>query len=105
MRSTDNLTKSVEHSPEIKAFIQEHGYLFWWIREEAKERISLNLLVEAVLHYGDAPDIRRMFDLIGIEKAAEIFKEQISRTRVPYPRRTVHFFNLYFQRHVPGYSG
>jgi hypothetical protein len=94
----------VLHTQEIKEYIREHGYLFWWIQDDAKERISLNLLVEAILHYGDGRDVRNLFELIGIERVAEIFQEQVSRRRIPYPKRTVHFFDLYFKKHVPSYS-
>jgi len=100
----ENNRDTEANSPEIRAFIRAHDYLFWWIRDEAKENISLNLLVESVLHYGDIRDIRGLFELIGIGRTADIFREQISRKRVPYPARTVHFFKLYFRKHAPGYS-
>jgi hypothetical protein len=92
-----------EHGPEMRAFIGRHSGLFWWIREDAKERLSLNMVVEAVLHYGDTGDVRELFQIAGIEKVAAVFREQISRIRNPYPKRTAHYFNLYFERHAPGY--
>jgi hypothetical protein len=41
-----------EHSEEIKQFIRGHSSLFWYIKPEAKERISLEFLVETILNYG-----------------------------------------------------
>jgi hypothetical protein len=40
------------NSPEIKKFIREKSYLFWWIPEEKKVDISSNSLVEAILYLG-----------------------------------------------------
>jgi len=84
------------NSNEIKAFINDHGALFWYIPEHAKENISLNLLVETILQYGDIPDVKRLFELIGIEKVAAIFNQQISQRRCNYKPRTIHYFKLYF---------
>ena len=91
-----------EHSEEIKKFIKEHSNLFWYVKEEAKERISIEFLVETILSYGNGNDVRRLFELIGVERAAEIFYKQISRKRINYRPRTMHFFKLYFDRHVQG---
>jgi hypothetical protein len=89
-----------EHREEIKKFIKEHSSLFWYIKEDAKERISLEFLVETILCFGNGNDIKRLFQLLGTDKVAEIFYEQISRRRVNYRPRTRHFFKLYFDRHV-----
>ncbi len=91
-----------EHSEEIKKFIKEHSSLFWYVKEDAKERISIEFLVETILSYGNGNDVRRLFELIGVERAAEIFYKQISRKRINYRPRTMHFFKLYFDRHVQG---
>jgi hypothetical protein len=88
------------NKPEIKEFIKEYSYLFWWIKPEEQEHISLNLLTEAILHYGDLHDINRLFELIGIQTVAEIFSRQISGMRTNYPSETVNFFTLYFQKHA-----
>jgi hypothetical protein len=89
-----------KHSPELRAFIKEHSCLWWWVPEEKKENLSLNSVVEAILNYGNIKDIKRLFDLIGMEKTAEIFFKQISGMRPNYGKRTINFFKLYFQRHV-----
>ena len=88
------------NSPEFKAFIKEHSSLFWYIREDAKENISFNLLVETILQYGDIPDVKRLFELIGINQASAIFFEQISKRRCNYQPRTIHYFKTYFEKNV-----
>jgi hypothetical protein len=47
-----------EHSEEIKQFIRDHSSLFWYIKPEAKERISLEFLVETILSFGNSRDVR-----------------------------------------------
>ena len=66
-------TNQSELRPEIQAFIQEHGYLWWWMPEEKKKRLR---------------------------RVSEIFFQQISGRRTNYHKLTIHFFKLYFQRHV-----
>jgi len=88
------------NTPELKQFIRKNSNLFWYIPDEKKEDISLNLLVETILNYGDEKSIKKLFDLLGIHKVAEIFYMQTSRKRVNYHKRVVHFFNLYFKRHA-----
>ncbi len=90
----------IKHPSLLKSYIKEHSDLFWYIKEEAKERISLELLVETILSYGNGNDIKKLFQLMGTDKVAEIFYKQISRKRVNYKPRTKHFFKLYFDRHV-----
>ncbi|MBC8525630.1 MAG: hypothetical protein ISS28_02015 [Candidatus Cloacimonetes bacterium] len=88
------------NSPEVKKFIRENSHLFWWIKEESKEDISLNLLVEAILNYGNEKSVKKLFELVGIKKVAEIFYEATNRIRVNYYPDVVNFFNLYFKRNI-----
>jgi len=93
--------KHVEHPPELRGFIRENGHLWWWVPEERKERLSLESVVEAVLNFGNEKSVKRLFELIGTERASEIFFKQLSGRRPNYNKLTVHFFRLYFQRHAP----
>jgi hypothetical protein len=85
---------------EIKNFINENSYLFWWVKPEARENISISALVEGVLSYGDEKSVKKLFDLVGVKKVAEIFYRQTSGPRSNYHYRTQNFFELYFKRHV-----
>ena len=88
------------HLHGIKGFIKEYGYLFWWVRESEKENINLNALVESVLNYGDIPCIKKLFELVGIRKVAEIFYQDIKKERMNYYPEVVNFFDLYFKKNV-----
>ena len=85
---------------DIKQFIQENEVLFWGVKPEEKENISLNVLVETILNYGNEKSVRTLFDLIGVKTVSEIFFRQISGKRSNYHKRTKHFFQLYFRRNA-----
>ncbi|MCP5107039.1 MAG: hypothetical protein GY950_26880 [bacterium] len=85
---------------EIRELIRENKSLFWYIKEDALESISTEFLVETILHYGNETSVKKLFDLVGIRKVADIFYKQISGNRVNYPPRTVHFFDLYFKKNA-----
>ena len=88
------------HNQELKDFIKEHSNLFWYTPEEKKEEISLELLLETILNYGDQESIKRLFKLIGIDKASEVFNRQIRNERDNYFAPVKNFFQHYFSRHV-----
>ncbi len=90
----------MKNSPEIKRFIKENSTLFWYIPEEQKENISQDVLVEFILNYGNENTVKKLFGLLGIDTVSDIFYSQTCRKRTNYHKRTIHFFNLYFNRHA-----
>lgn len=88
------------NTPEIKQFIQKRSELFWYIRKGKKQDIPMMFLVETILIYGDVPDVKELFALIGVKKAAEIFFKQVNSKRNNYPARTAHYFSLFFHRYA-----
>lgn len=91
------------NTPEIKQFIRDHSNLFWYIPEEKKEEISLELLVETILNYGDIKAVKNLFELLGINKTAAIFFDTIQqsdRRKANYQELTINFFTLFFKRHA-----
>lgn len=46
------------NNQETKDFIKEKKYLFWWIPKEHIENISVSLLTETILNYGNTKDVR-----------------------------------------------
>jgi hypothetical protein len=87
-------------SKDIKQFIRENEALFWGVKPEERENISLNVLVETILNYGNEKRVKTLFDIIGVKTVADIFFRQISGKRSNYHQRTKHFFQLYFKRHA-----
>ncbi|MFH2024268.1 MAG: hypothetical protein ABIK30_00385 [bacterium] len=88
------------NAPEIKQLIKDNSPLFWGIKEEEKENININCLIEVILNYGNEKSVKRLLQLIGVRKVSEIFHQQISGKRNNYHPRTINFFNLYFKENV-----
>jgi hypothetical protein len=92
------------NSPEITEFIKDYEHLFWYTPKNKKENISLEFLVETILNYGDLDAVKKLFNLLGIKKVAEIFyKATFNSERRNYFKPVINYFDLYFKRHVPQY--
>ena len=91
------------NSPEIKQYIREHSNLFWYTPEDKKEEISTEFLVETILNYGDKDAVVQLFDLMGINKVAQVFFDSINqstRRKGNYHETTVNYFTLVFKKYA-----
>jgi hypothetical protein len=91
------------NSPEIKDFIRQNSHLFWFLPEDKKEDVSIELLVETVLNYGTMEAVLKLFDLIGLDKVAEVFHSSLAlsnRKRGNYHEITVNYFSLLFNKYA-----
>ncbi|MGE0089963.1 MAG: hypothetical protein AB7S50_10885 [Bacteroidales bacterium] len=91
------------NSPEIKEFIRENSALFWYIPETKKEDISSEVLVETILNYGDMNAVKKLFNLFGIKKVAEIFFNSINiseRRKGNFHELTINYFTLFFKQYA-----
>jgi len=68
--------------------------------EDKKENVSIEFLLETILNYGSLESVKKMIELIGFEKAHEVFRKQISNERNNYFPPVKNFFELYFRRHA-----
>jgi hypothetical protein len=88
------------NSPEVKAFIRQHSYLFWYIPEDKKEEISHDVLVEFILNYGSLEDVKMLFKILGVEEAAKVFFRAEGRRKLNYFPEVYNFFSLYFKKNA-----
>ena len=91
-------------SESLKNFIRQNGYLFWYTPEDKGENVTDELLVETLLNYGTLEEIKSLFDLMGMKTVAEIFKNMTGRKKLNYFPQIWNYFDLYFNKNVPGYS-
>jgi len=72
------------------------------VGENSLDNISKELLVEQILNYGNLDDIRKLFELLGLENVSEIFYRQTSpqRIRINYNKRTLNLFTQFFNKYV-----
>ena len=82
-------------------YIKQHASLFWYTPEGKKEEISDSLLVETILNYGTMEDVKALFDLMGMEKVADVFFSAKGRQKLNYFPQIYNFFTLVFNRYVP----
>jgi len=90
-------------SEELKNFIRENGYLFWYTPEDKGEKVTDELLVETMLNYGDLDQIRGLFKLMGMQQVAQVFFHDINlseRRKNNYNELTINYFILFFNRYA-----
>jgi len=89
-----------KHNKQIKRFINDHSNLFWYIKQDAKQSISTEFLVETILNYGELKDVKKLLELLGTKRTAEIFFKQTRNRRCNYFPKVKNYFALYFDRHA-----
>ena len=87
-------------SDPLYDFISKRKHLIWYVKDY--RALNEEAIVEATLNYGNWNDVQGMIRILGIARAAEIFRKQMitGRQRGNYHRKTRHYFNLYFNKYV-----
>lgn len=88
------------NSPEVKEFIRENSALFWYIPENKKEDISLELVVETILNYGNMDSIKQLIKILGTKQVATIFFNATERKQLNYYPEIHNFFSLLFRKYA-----
>ena len=90
-------------SPEVKKFIDDHQYLFWYSPAPKSETVNDDLLVEMVLNYGNMEQLRELLTVMGIKNVAKIFFDSINlseRRKGNYHELVLNYFTLFFNRYA-----
>jgi len=90
-------------SQALKDYIDQRQDLFWYTPAPKSEKVSDDLLVETILNYGTMDDVRELFRVMGIKKAAQLFFAAIAqseRRKNNYFEETAHYFTLLFNRYA-----
>lgn len=88
------------NTPEIKAFINHHSNLFWYVPGDKKEEISHELLVETIFNYGNLNDVRQLIIVMGIKRLSDIFSGIKGRQKLNYYPEMYHFFNVLINKYA-----
>ncbi len=88
------------NTPEIKEFILKHRSWFWYTPEAKKEDISLELLVETTLNYGNMDEVKALFRILGLKEISRIFHNADGRKKMNYYPEVYNFFSLLFSRYA-----
>lgn len=85
---------------QLQQFIKDHSAYFWYTPEKGKENVSEELIVETILNEGSMDDVRALFDIMGIDKVADIFFSTKGRAVNNYYPEIRNFFTLVFNRYA-----
>ncbi len=82
----------------LEKFIKDRKYLFW--STVNYQQISPAVVLEQTLNYGDFSDVQKLFKILGIKRAATIFRRQLQQQRSNYSPLVSNYFKLYFRRYA-----
>ena len=85
----------------IHDFIKERKHLIWWINDY--NALGEAAILEATLNYGDWGDVQTLIKILGVKKAAQIFREKSEPSpvgRQNYRPEVKNFFTLYFNKYA-----
>jgi hypothetical protein len=82
---------------EIQEFIKNRPHLIWYSKDY--EHLADESIVEHVLNYGDWEDFKEMIRIMGMERAAEIFRREAFKKRTNYHKEVARYFQKYFDSH------
>ena len=85
---------------EVKKFIDDHQYLFWYSPAPKNETVSDELLVETMLNYGSLMEIRELFEVVGLRKVATVFWGMTGRKKLNYFPEIHNYFDMYFKKYA-----
>ncbi|MFH1291922.1 MAG: hypothetical protein ABIH87_01865 [bacterium] len=82
----------------IQQFIKKRPYLVWYTKNY--DELSEDAILEATLNYGDFDDVKKMVKILGMRKAADIFKKKNKQKRNNFKPQVSHYFKLFFKQHA-----
>ncbi len=96
----------MENSVELKQLIRKNAHLFWYSKDSEKENLPLAVVLEFFLNYADKEQIKKLFDIVGIDNAADEFFKQLNLmgNRSNYLPQFQNYFSLYFKKYAPQHS-
>jgi len=87
-------------TPEVKKYIEDRAYLFWYSPAPKSETVPDELLVETILNYGSIEDLKELFQVIGIYNVASIFWGMKGRKKLNFYPEIYNYFDLYFKKYA-----
>lgn len=88
------------NSTEERKIISEYAHLFWHTPENKKKDISPEFLVETILNYGNLKDIKKLINIMGLERISSVFFSVQDRKKLNYFPEIYNFFSLVFKRYA-----
>jgi hypothetical protein len=84
----------------VKDYIKDHQALFWYSPGDKSETVTDELLVETIINYGTLKDIQDLFQIMGLQNTAAIFRQMTGRKRLNIYPELRNYFELYFNKYA-----
>ncbi len=79
--------------------VKKKPFLFWSVGDTTK--LGERAVIETVLKYGDFDDFLVLKQELGLNTIAQTFSQLLKFRRGNMHPRTINFWKLYFEHHVP----
>ena len=83
---------------DFRDIIRQKPYLIWYTKDY--DALDEDAVVEAVLNGGEWEDVQKLISLLGIERVAQIFRQQAMRQRGNYQPKVLDYFGRYFDHYA-----
>jgi len=83
---------------KLLGLFYEKPYLAWYVRDV--KNISKESMLEHIFNYGNWEDYLDAEESLGIKNTKEIFDDLKSRKRTNLRKKTINYFNKYFQKYA-----
>jgi len=83
---------------KLLGVFQEKPYLAWYIKDV--KNISKESMLEHIFNYGNWEDYLDAEKSLGINHTKEIFDDLKSRKRTNLRKKTINYFDKYFQKYA-----
>ena len=87
--------------PALTDFIRKRPTLIWYSKDY--DNMPEESIVEHTLNYGGWDDFTELVRIMGMRRAADIFRKQMmtGRQKGNYYPEVRRYFELYFNKHAP----
>lgn len=97
---TQAALSSMSNSPsQLHQLFEQNPELFWYLSQQAYP--SDEVIFEHILNYGTWQQVQTAIKLLGMNKAAAMFKTLAKQPRSNLKPQVKHYFTLYFAEHAP----
>ncbi len=83
---------------KLLGLFYENPYLAWYVRDV--KNISKESMLEHIFNYGNWEDYLEAEEALGIKSTKKIFNDLKDKPRTNLRKKTINYFDKYFQRYA-----
>ena len=82
----------------LRQLIKDNPALIWYTKDY--DNLDEESIMEAILNYGSWQETQKLFKIMGMKRAKELFERMTERRRCNLKPMVKNYFQLYFKRHA-----